>query len=71
MNDDKKDDLIVEKIIELIETDRLKSREDLKLLGIEDKDQKEILNQIFEHLVLTSEEKTKVIKKFHRLGLIY
>ena len=71
MNQENQDDSVVAKIIELIETDRLKCREDLKLLGIEEKDQKEVLDEIFQHLVLTTKEKTKMIKKFHRLGLIY
>ena len=70
-DEDKQYDLIVGKIIQLIETDRLDSREDLKLLGIEKKDQKQIMDEIFQHLVLTTNEKTKMIKKFHRLGLIY
>ena len=71
MNQENQDDSVVAKIIELIETDRLKCREDLKLLGIEEKDQKQVLDEIFQHLVLTTKEKTKMIKKFHRLGLIY
>ena len=71
MDENKQYDLIVGKIIDLIETDRLNSREDLKLLGVEEKDQKKILDEIYQHLVLTSKEKTKDIKKFHRLGLIY
>ena len=70
-DEDKQYDLIIGKIIQLIETDRLDSREDLKLLGIEKKDQKQIMDEIFQHLVLTTNEKTKMIKKFHRLGLIY
>ncbi len=71
MEENKQYDLIIGKIIDLIETDRLNSRDDLKLLGVEEKDQKKILDEIYQHLVLTSKEKTKVIKKFHRLGLIY
>tara|TARA_R110001583_G_scaffold62704_1_gene184202 strand:+ start:8450 stop:8668 length:219 start_codon:yes stop_codon:yes gene_type:complete len=70
-DEEKQYDLIVGKIIQLIETDRLNSRDDLKLLGIEKKDQKPIMDEIFQHLVLTSNEKTKMIKKFHRLGLLY
>tara|TARA_B100001094_G_C17501433_1_gene471229 strand:- start:148 stop:378 length:231 start_codon:yes stop_codon:yes gene_type:complete len=65
---------ILEKILEHIKDDKLQSKKDLKLYGINGESlQKEVMWDIFETYILgekDKKEKSKIIKKFHRGNLL-
>jgi hypothetical protein len=66
--------IILEKILEHIKDDKLHSKNDLKLYGINGESlQKEVMWDIFEKYVVhenNKKEKSKIIRKFHRGNLL-
>ena len=72
--DDNQYTLILEKILEHIKEDKIESKKDLKLYGIDEPTlQKEVMWEIFETYVVNqsnNKEKSKIIQKFHRTNLL-
>tara|TARA_R110001583_G_C5347263_1_gene380146 strand:- start:202 stop:432 length:231 start_codon:yes stop_codon:yes gene_type:complete len=72
--DDNQYTLILEKILEHIKEDKIESKKDLKLYGIDEPTlQKEVMWEIFETYVVNESNKTNkshIIRKFHRRNLL-
>ena len=71
---EKQADLIIEKILEHIKEDKIESKKDLKLYGINEPNlQKSVMWEIFETYVVSESDKIKksnIIRKFHRANLL-
>tara|TARA_R110001583_G_scaffold81273_1_gene217063 strand:- start:289 stop:519 length:231 start_codon:yes stop_codon:yes gene_type:complete len=66
--------IILEKILEHVKDEKIQSKKDLKLYGIEgEKLQKDVMWEIFEKYVVEErdkKEKSNIIRKFHRSNLL-
>jgi hypothetical protein len=73
MSNEEKEDYLIDKIIEHVQSGILNDKKDLKLYGIEDhKLQKDLMWGILENQLLTNDSpnKSDIIRKFYRSNLM-
>jgi|TARA_R110000803_G_scaffold65124_1_gene126243 hypothetical protein len=65
---------VIEKILQHIQEDKIESKKDLKLYGVDKPElQKELMWDIFENYVMNEQDRIKkstIIRKFHRANLL-
>ena len=65
---------VIEKILQHIQEDKIESKKDLKLYGVDKPElQKELMWDIFENYVMNEQDRIKkstIIRKFHKANLL-